>query len=746
MSFKLVGRLLLVCLICAGAVAASRDDSESYDVVIVSGSAAGFAAALAAGRMGARVALIEDTPVPGGMLVNGVSNSDTFSAEALGGVFEEFRRRVDGYYAQHAPNDPVFRGPKHDAALFAAFDALHMDGRSHQWADPGLGGTWEPHVAVKILREMLAEVPSVRVFYNETFHDVIMQPDRLVGVVTQRADGSTKSYRGRVMIDATHEGDVAAKAGVPYRVGREARSPLEPHAGVIHFLDETGEIMPGSTGAGDAAIPSYGLRLTVKVFGDKDGPAERIAEPPDYRKSDYVAAGCMDKPWISMANGKFEMNANPVGNELQGINWGWPEAGIAERRRLYERYKNHALGFLYYQQHECGNTHLGLAKDEFTDNGNVPYRVYVREGRRIEGEYTMTEADINPFILGTGLIPPLQRDSIAVGHYPIDAKPVRPKTDFDNPNKSEGDFFLINASHAFQVPYRAIVPKKIDGLLVPVALSATHVAFSAIRMDPTWVAMGQAAGVAAVLSIRGEVPVRRVSVDQLQQTLLSQRARLFFYWDVALDQPGYDAIQWLSVREVIAGDDERNFRPAAPLTRAELARWVVNAFELSPSISNAHFADVSYRHPQFRAIETLFDNRLLDAFGVEPAWKKAGRFTPMRNVGFTQKTGVAGRFEPDRAVSWSELIETLHEAERRICATEPDAQKRVVGAMAPLAWAQFRTAHSPFAKPQTLPAAAGDLQRAVQRADAATLLAAANRPGSRTCGSKPGTLLFSATR
>ena len=230
--------------------------------------------------------------------------------------------------------------------------------------------------------------------------------------------------------------------------------------------------------------------------------------------------------------------------------------------------------------------HVGLPLDEFTDNGNVPYRVFVREARRIEGEATMTEADINPFITGRGLIPGLRRDSIAIGHYAIDSKPVRPKTDASTPDKGEGDFFLANVNTAFQVPYGAIVPKHIDGLLVPVAMSATHVAFSAVRMDPTWVALGQAAGAAAALSLRDGVDVRRLDTAKLQRELIGQQVRLMFYWDLPIAHPAFAAVQWLSVSGRIKGYPDRLFRPDQPLTRAEAAVLLVNAFGIWPSVSN----------------------------------------------------------------------------------------------------------------------------------------------------------------
>jgi hypothetical protein len=639
---------------------------ERYDVVVVGGSAAGVGAALAAGRMGARVALLEDTAVLGGMLANGVSNIDAFSLESLSGIFEEFRLAVKAHYASKVESDPLF--------ALARPRSQHVDGRSHQSNHPRDGGRWEPYVADEILKEMVAATPSLDVFYDRYPVDVIKISRRVVGVVTEAsigkhayapaAEGSRLVFLGSVVIDATHEGDVAAWAGAPYRVGREARSSLEPHAGDIRFFNTTGEIIEGNGGQ-DRAIVSYGVRLTVKIF-PSGGSHVLTTPPPGYDPAKYDLAPVGLSPYSrdpqpSIPNNKAEISTNPVGNELQEVNWTWPEASRQERARLYELYRNHALGFLYYLQHARGCTRIGLAPDEYIDNGNVPYRLFVREARRIVGEETMTEADVNPFVLSNSLQPPLRRDSIGIGHYGIDAKPVRSKTDPSTPDKGPGDFFLTNPSAAFQVPYGAIVPKEIDGLLVPAALSATHVAFSAVRMDPTWMVLGQAAGVAAVLSIRQDAAVRDVSIDQLQHELLSQKVKLAFYWDLAADHPAFAAVQWLSVHGIVQGYADRTFRPDQPLSRAELAGMLFHGLGLWPSVSDIHFTDLPYDHWAFRYLETLFDNRALGPFGVKPLWREAGRYDPVRHARRRDSSQDVdfGEIKPDEPVTWEDVLGVL---------------------------------------------------------------------------------------
>ncbi len=493
--------------------------------------------------------------------------------------------------------------------------------------------------------------------------------------------------------------------GFPYSIGREARSPLEPHAGRLFYFDWTGEIEPGSTGEQDRAIPSSGYRLTVEDYAATGKQAPLLARPDGYRAEDYTASGEY-KFSEEVPHHKTEFNVNPVGTELPGGNWDWPELKPMERKALQEKYRNHALGYLYYLQHERHQTGLGLPEDEYLDNDHVPYRMFLREGRRIHGEVTMTEADINPFVLGRGLTLPFRTDSIAIGHYPIDAKATREKTDLSTPDKGDGNFFLVNVVQPFQIPYGAIVPQGVDGLLVPVALSATHVAFSAIRMDPTWMALGQAAGTAAVLSLREHTSVHDVSLTELQRNLLEQRCRLTFFWDVDLNNPFFSSIDRLTLLTGFDGGDRREFQPDAPLARSIFASWLMHAEHLPPSVSNQHFKDVPWKSPEFREIETLYDAGQLGHLDVEPQWPKFGRYSQEKFGGFSQSMAFT-EFHPERAVSWKELLETLH-------------------AIQTSTGTSFDPAHflAELAKGSPIDASSIDLDKAVQRKEASAILVA----------------------
>jgi hypothetical protein len=660
--------ILIFAAVFVGRSANGQNDlQKNFDVVVVGGSSGAFGAAIGAARSGASVVLIEDTPVLGGMLSNGISNIDCFSYQSLSGVFDEFRTKVKAYYRPLMATDPIFKSAKkplvsQKSGIEQPRPSNAFESRARQTNEAVQGGRWEPHVADQLFKEMAANYPNLSIYYNRFATGVIKDKNKVVGVVTNSKENQAITFSGKVIIDATHEADVAAWAGASYRVGREARSKEEPHAGEIYFYNNSGEIIPGGSGRQDQGIVSYGIRLCIQYYDPSKGSGHIIKRPPPgYNAAMYEHAlfGSGDAFDPSMPNMKTEMNKNPIGNELQEVNWTWPEASRTEREKLYAFYKNHALGFLYYLQHERGVKNIGLPSDEFADNGNIPYRVFVREARRIVGEVTLNESDINPFISDSPtLTPTFQSKSIAVGHYPIDSKPVRQKRDITTPDKGEGDFFLSNVVSPFQVPYGAIVPKGVDGLLVPVALSATHVAFSAIRMDPTWTVLGQAAGIAAGISVRTGIPVGELDVSEIQAELLRQKCKLVFYWDVPADHPHFTDIQIAAIKGWTKPQVSHDFYPDSLLTRSQAAQLLVNAFGLWTSVSNIHFSDLDYRHTDFRAVETLFDLGVLTAFGVETRWSQAGGYGGKKD-GFDHSKSNFGSFYPDQPVTPTEFLDLI---------------------------------------------------------------------------------------
>ena len=602
-------RAILACMV--GCAAAPSDlfaaaGEAAYDVIIIGGTPAGIAASIAAGRAHKKVIVIEQSPVLGGMLASGVLRLDDYLAEANSGVMEDFRLRVRKYHRAELANDPLVKEHLKEAI-------------SLRW-NVAEGRTWEPKTAARIYAEMVAEVPTVATRFNEVAVGVKLAGDRVVGVVTRERDnqgrlGRTYEYSGRVIIDATYEGDLAAFAGVPFRIGREARSKEEPHAGLIYtdgFCNDDrvlkGTIFPGSTGVADDKTQAFTFRVTAKDFGRPDHPFRMKAPPPGYDPAKYKWNPAQ-KPIVP--NGKFDMLGINWGADLAGHSTRYVLAGWEERVEVEQIFRNHSLGWLYYIQTEGGSPNIGLADDEFTDNGNLPYRLYVRQGRRIEGYYTLTESDVHKDLRGDGLRGPLNPDSVAIAMYPIDSHNVQNPTDRNSPcyglGAAEGTLHLQDVTGPYQIPYGVMVPRNRKGLLFPVAISSTHVAMSSVRMEPPWSALGQAAGIAAVLALDGGRELNDVPVGAIQDELLRQRCILFFYKDLPGDAPGFEAVQKLSLRGALDGDENYYFRPDQPITLGEFARLAIKGLGLNLSISAAHFADVPRSHSAFKFIETLYD-------------------------------------------------------------------------------------------------------------------------------------------
>jgi hypothetical protein len=281
-------------------------------------------------------------------------------------------------------------------------------------------------------------------------------------------------------------------------------------------------------------------------------------------------------------NNKTDVNMNPrpLGFPFAEENYGYPEADWEEREQITERIRNLTLGLLYFLQndpavpaeHRALANRYHLAKDEFVDNNHFPWQLYVREARRIVGLYTLSENDV---IVGPELgRTRVHHDSVAAGEFPIDSFPVR-KREKGHDTALEGYILMLDEwTKPYQLPYRIMVPETVDGLLVPVAVSATHVAFSTVRMEPTWMALGQAAGVAAHLSVVEAKEPRNVDVDRLQRLLLSQGQVITFFRDIDTADPAFEAVQYFGAKGFFG---DYYARSRSPLTRQEAAAWAGRA-------------------------------------------------------------------------------------------------------------------------------------------------------------------------
>ncbi|MBX7256417.1 MAG: FAD-dependent oxidoreductase [Candidatus Hydrogenedentes bacterium] len=517
-------------------------ESRSCDVIVVGATPGGIGAAVAAARLGHSVALFEYYGHVGGMSASGLGKSDVETAGAIGGLWDEFVGRVLAYYTKTYGAD------------------------SEQVKACRGGYFYEPSVAERIFNEMLAEQPKIHVFLRHRLDSAARSGKRVKSVrVTNRETGEQVEFSGKVFIDATYEGDLAAFAGAEYRLGRESRDEFdEAHAGVIYMDHTTRALLPGTTGLGDDRLVAYTYRLCFS-----SDPANRVYPevPPDYDRKRYLnylldlRLGRIKSALLALSiapipNQKYDVNMKPwpLGFPFAEENTGYPEASWAEREAIMQRIRNITLGLVYFLQNDPevpeadreAARQYGFAKDEFTDNGSFPFQFYVREARRVVGEYTISERDLT--YAPESFRAPVHADSICAGEFPIDSFPTR-KYESGHEDALEGYILMLNRyTRPYQIPYRAIVPKKVDGLLAPVPASATHIAFSSVRLEPTWMCMGQAAGVAAHLAIKQRVQPRHIPVQELQDILLSQGQVITYFDDLPKDHPDFAAFQRLGTR------------------------------------------------------------------------------------------------------------------------------------------------------------------------------------------------------
>jgi hypothetical protein len=502
--------------------------SDCFEVVVLGGTPGGIAAAIAAARLGRRVALVEYHDHIGGMMTSGLGKSDVENRALIGGLFREFTERVHRVYVERYGED-------------SENVRLCQDG---YYA--------EPSVAEAVLEEMLEEQSSITVMKGWRLETAITAQQLLTAIeVVNRKTGDPRRLAAKVFIDATYEGDLFAAAGAEFRLGRESREEFsEPHAGVVYFNYQTGEFLPGTTGESDDRLPAYTYRLCLTTDPANAHVLTDLTEPPtSYDRKNYLgyfddlAAGRLGGPKVlkpgrgynsahfdtmvralsvsEIPNQKTDVNINPrpLGFPFVEENVGYVEGDDSMRQRISDRHRELTLGLLWFLQNDdqIPEAHRAIANqyhlplDEWPDNGHFPCQIYVREARRLVGEYTLTEHDLTS--------PSPQPDSVAVGEFPIDSFPCRKRQPGDSVVLEGYLGMLDSITRPYEIPYRVMIPKTVDGLIVPVAASTTHVAYSSIRMEPTWMCLGQAAGVAAHLALAQNVAPRKICSFELQTVL-----------------------------------------------------------------------------------------------------------------------------------------------------------------------------------------------------------------------------------
>lgn len=505
----------------------STHAATEADVIVYGATPGGFCAAIAAAREGAFVILLEPTDHVGGVNTGGLCFSDsnqTVRSTVLG-LFEEWHLRVEADYQRRGVELPY---------------KVNVKDHTH-W-------TYEPHVAARVTKEMLDEA-GVKVQTKRVLKSVVKDGAHIAKLVT--ADGE---YEAKTFIDATYEGDLMAAAGVSWTIGREGKKEFgESLAGkqypkgkmAISGLDDAGKPLPlitttdaGQDDEGDKNVMVYSFRLCVTKDAANCVP---FPKPANYDPARFEVVrryfAQEKRPHIlwdlyPLPGNKFDAN-NGIGKQfsmgLVGACNGWSEADEAGRAKIWESHKQYTLELYHFLTTDPAvpehlrkeMSELGLCSDEFAAYGHWSPQLYVREGRRMIGEYIVSQKDI--------IDDPKKDDPIVVSSFPIDSHDCQ-RVGTGEFVVNEGTIFPVRMAgrrngYPYHIPYRAITPKaaECDNLLVPVALSCTHVGISSIRVEPTWMILGQSAGIAAALSAKQNVAVQKLPYPAMRERLLAQK-------------------------------------------------------------------------------------------------------------------------------------------------------------------------------------------------------------------------------
>ena len=563
--------------------AVTEPASHRADVVVYGGTSAGVVAAVQAARMGRSVVLVTPHPKLGGLSSSGLGATDIGDKRAIGGLSREFYRRLRRHYEQGS------------AWTFERQD--DFQGRGHR---PGEDAAWtfEPKVAAAIFDALVAEA-EIEVVRGRL--DRTRTPERRAARLISLPLVDGRRIEGHVFIDATYEGDLMAAAGVTYTVGREPERrygetlngvrvgravhhqfvrPVDPYvvagdpsSGMLPGIEAGGPRDDASDGAGDHRVQAYCYRLCAT-----DVPENRAAwhKPDGYDPLLYelllrnFEAGDHRRPWnpVLMPNRKTDANNNfAVSTDFIGQSYDYPDADDAARVEILLRHEHYQKGLMWTLANHPRvpadvREHFqtwGPAKDEFVDNEHWPDRIYVREARRMVAAVVMTEHHC--------MRREVVSDPIGMGAYNMDSHHVRRYVTADGHVRNEGDVQV--RSVPYPISYRSIVPRDTEcsNLLVPVCLSASHIAYGSIRMEPVFMLLAQSAATAAVHSIEEEVGVQDLDFERLKRRLLAD--------DQVLEIPAFT----VELPGIVI--DDRG------------AEWIG---DWTPSRSTPHWVGHDYRH------------------------------------------------------------------------------------------------------------------------------------------------------
>lgn len=523
------------------------DEVASYDLVVYGGTSAGVAAAVQAKRMGRSVVLIEPTDRLGGLTTGGLGQTDIGNKGAIGGISREFYSRVKQKYSDSA------------AWKWQKREQYRDGGQTKTDANEDSMWTFEPSVALEIMNDLVKE-HDVPVVYGQRLDrggdGVTKEGARIVAIDME----SGETYRGKYFIDATYEGDLLAEAGVSYTTGREPSAQYgesyngvqpkgpgsnnhnfvpgvdpyvvkgDPSSGLLPYIDPKG---PGETGAGDERIQAYCFRMCLT-----DHPDNRIpfVKPEGYDERNYellfrnFEAGYDRVPWInsSMPNRKTDINnRDGFSTDFIGQNYAYPEGTYEEREKIVEAHRRHQQGLMWTlanhpripEKIRKEVSRWGTCKDEFVDGHGWQEQLYVREARRMIGPLVMTQKHCQ--------YKETVEDSVGMAAYGMDSHHMQRYVTAEGFVRNEGNI-ETGVAGPYPISYRAITPKKeeCENLLVPICVSASHIAFGSIRMEPVFMVLGQSAATAASLAQEKNVAVQDVDYATLRAKLLEDKQRL----------------------------------------------------------------------------------------------------------------------------------------------------------------------------------------------------------------------------
>ena len=553
-----ISSLLLLCLPISIALHSCQEApaQADYDLVIYGGTSAGIAAAVQAKRMGKSVILIEPSSRIGGLTTGGLGQTDIGNKEAIGGISREFYEGIKKYY-----DDPAHWKWQKREEYKDGGQTRTAAGENSMW-------TFEPSAALAVY-EGLIEAHNIPLVFNQKL-DRENGVTKTEGKITSIRMLSGEVYRGKMFIDATYEGDLLATANISYTIGREANDKYketlngvnttlkdttmtgypahnsinhnfvdgvdpyitkgDPNSGLLPFIHPNG---PGKEGEGDHHIQAYCFRMCLT-----DHPDNRIpfAKPDNYNELDYelllrnFEAGEAGFPWINsqMPNRKTDTN-NRTGfsTDFIGQNYHYPEATYEEREQIIEAHRQYQQGLMWtLANHPRIPDHIrtevarwGTSKDEFEREDGWQQQLYVREARRMVSDYVMTQYNCE------GL--EVAEDPVGMAAYGMDSHHTQRYVNAEGYVKNEGNV-EARVKEPYPISYRSLIPKKPEctNLLVPVCISASHIAFGSIRMEPVFMVLGQSAATAACLSIDEGKAVQDLDYALLRAQLLKDKQRL----------------------------------------------------------------------------------------------------------------------------------------------------------------------------------------------------------------------------